>query len=90
MRRQRDRRDDDAAELDFEEEFADDEDMMLFGENEEEAKDAMQRQYGKHGKRSGFLDEDDDDDDDDEDRGRKGKSAVAKVLACVHVLSKQG
>ncbi|KAI9095261.1 hypothetical protein DFS34DRAFT_192420 [Phlyctochytrium arcticum] len=70
-------RDDDAAELDFEEQKSDDEDLLFGIEDEEEAKEAIKRQYGKHGKRSGFIDDDDDDDEEDDDMGESGKGIAA-------------
>ncbi|KAJ3023983.1 hypothetical protein HKX48_008597 [Thoreauomyces humboldtii] len=78
----RDRKDDDAAELDFEAGFSDDEDIRFGMEDEEDEKEAKNRQYGKHGKRSGFMDDDDADDDDErgEQQRSKSSSAVGKKL----------
>ncbi|TPX68573.1 hypothetical protein SpCBS45565_g03063 [Spizellomyces sp. 'palustris'] len=77
-RRPRSQRDDDAGELDYEEEFADDEELLFGIEDEEEAKEAIKRQYGKHGKRSGFLDNEDD--EDEEAHHTRKKKGVGKVL----------
>ncbi|KND03684.1 uncharacterized protein SPPG_01151 [Spizellomyces punctatus DAOM BR117] len=77
-RRPRSQRDDDAGELDYEEEFADDEELLFGIEDEEEAKEAIKRQYGKHGKRSGFLD--DEDDEDEEEHDTRKKKGVGKDL----------
>ncbi|KAI8919004.1 hypothetical protein DFJ77DRAFT_259212 [Powellomyces hirtus] len=77
----RDRKDDDAAEMDFEEEFADDEDIRFGMEDEEDEKEARNRQYGSLGKRSGFLDDEDVDEEEREEKQRsKAELAVGKKL----------
>ncbi|KAI8816175.1 uncharacterized protein EV422DRAFT_547031 [Fimicolochytrium jonesii] len=75
-----DRQDLDAAELDYEEEFADDEDIRFGMEDEEDEKEARNRQYGKHGKRTGFLSDDDDEDEVMEEKKSRTEAAVGKRL----------
>ncbi|KAJ3162646.1 hypothetical protein HDU86_003619 [Geranomyces michiganensis] len=76
----RDRVDDDAAEMDFEEEFADDEDIRFGMENEEDEKEAKSRQYGKLAKRQNFDEEEEDEDERAEQLRARAKHVEGKKL----------
>ncbi|KAI9193037.1 uncharacterized protein BJ171DRAFT_535088 [Polychytrium aggregatum] len=68
-RSRRPRNDDAEEEIDFDEMKSDDEDLNFGIEDEEEAKEAAKRQYGRAANRA-FFGEDDDDEDDDEEAGQ--------------------
>ncbi|KAJ3139539.1 Steroid 5 alpha-reductase 3 [Geranomyces variabilis] len=76
----RDRVDDDAAEMDYEEEFADDEDIRFGMENEEDEKEAKNRQYGKLAKRQNFDEEEEDEDEREEKLKARAKHVEQKKL----------
>ncbi|KAJ3179359.1 Steroid 5 alpha-reductase 3 [Geranomyces variabilis] len=76
----RDRVDDDAAEMDYEEEFADDEDIRFGMENEEDEKEAKNRQYGKLAKRQNFDEEEEDEDEREEKIKARAKHVEQKKL----------
>ncbi|KAI9012834.1 hypothetical protein BC832DRAFT_548141 [Gaertneriomyces semiglobifer] len=79
-RRSNQRANDGGEELDFEEEFADDEDVQFGIEDEEEQKEAVKRQYGSLAKRSGFLDDGDEDDELFDESARTAGRTIGKQL----------
>ncbi|KAJ3190047.1 hypothetical protein HDU85_000338 [Gaertneriomyces sp. JEL0708] len=79
-RRSNQRANDGGEELDFEEEFADDEDVQFGIEDEEEQKEAVKRQYGSLAKRSGFLDDGDEDDELLDESARTAGRTIGKQL----------
>lgn len=69
----------DTEELDYEEEFADDEEVDFGIEDREEAREANKRQYGRAGKHA-LLGEDDSDFEDEDKKVTRMEKALTKAL----------